>query len=151
MDKLKFQQVLDLAPPSSPQFRGLDHSVDKDAVTPGQQAGMFAANASAATPEPIVQQPQINATVLELDRSGRIVSSGTVLMSPQYPHGVIVPVDSDFHTTAVRWRQWDDSGWYTTLHAEGDQEPLQHTGGIDLIRPGATQVYVQLPIGKVLD
>jgi CubicO group peptidase (beta-lactamase class C family) len=24
----------------------------------------------------------------------------------------VVPVDANFHTTAVRWRQWDDQGWY---------------------------------------
>ncbi len=115
LDRLKFQQVLDLAPPTSSQFRVLDAGVDKDAITRTERARMYAAS---IVPKPISQQPQIDATVLELDRAGRIVSSGTVLMSPQYPHGVVVPVDSNFHTAAVRWWQWDDLGWYTN-HAVG--------------------------------
>ena len=115
MDRLRFQQVLDLAPPSSAQFRALDTGVDKDATTPARRAQMYATDAN---PQPISQQPQIDATVLELDRAGRIVSSGTVLMSPQYPHGVVVPVDQNLHTDAVRWWQWDDLGWYAN-HAIG--------------------------------
>lgn len=83
LDGLAFQEVLDLAPP--------------DPARAGQ---------------PIQQQPQIDATVLELDRAGRITGGATVLMSPDHPHGVVVETDDDFHTTGVRWRQWDDDGWY---------------------------------------
>lgn len=111
MDSLQFQQVLDLAPPSSAAFRVVDPGVDKDAVTPAQRARAYAASAS---PQPIVQQPQIDATVLELNRAGRIVASATVLMSPQYSHGVIVPVDENLATGQVRWTQWDDLGWYAS-------------------------------------
>jgi Beta-lactamase enzyme family len=134
MDGLQFQQVLDTAPVTSPQFRALtSNSVDKDAKTPAQRAKMFAADAD---PLPISQQPQIDATVLELDAHGKPVSSGTVLMSPQYPHGIVVPVDSNFHTTAVRWRQWDDSGWYTN-HAQGtiDIVPGRESAPIDFMEP----------------
>jgi Beta-lactamase enzyme family len=133
MDRLQFQQVLDLAPPGSAQAKALSSSVNKDARTPRQLAHMFA---SAAAPQPIVQQPQIDATVLELDKRGRIVSSGTVLMSPQYPHGVVVPVDQDFHTSDVRWRQWDDSGWYTN-HGQGtiDVVPGRENAPIDFMLP----------------
>lgn len=61
---------------------------------------------------PIAQQPQLDATVLELDKSGRITSSGTVLMSPVYPRGLVLPVNEDFGTDQVRWTRWDDHGWY---------------------------------------
>ena len=134
MDGLQFQQVLDTAPVTSPQFRALtSNSVDKDAKTPAQRAKLFTADTD---PLPISQQPQIDATVLELDAHGRPVSSGTVLMSPQYPHGIVVPVDSNFHTTAVRWRQWDDSGWYTN-HAQGtiDIVPGRESAPIDFMEP----------------
>lgn len=110
MDRLDFQQVLDLAPPGSAQFAVLDRGVDKDASTPAQRARMYAADTD---PQPISQQPQIDATVLELNRADQIVSSGTVLMSPQYPHGIVVPVDQNLATDQVRWTQWDDLGWYT--------------------------------------
>jgi hypothetical protein len=104
MDGLRFQEVLDTAPPTAAQLRSARNPVDKEA----QRTRPFAA----ADPKPIVQQPQMDATIIELDKQGRPVSSGTVLMSPSYPHGVAVPVDRNLSTTSVRWRQWDDAGWY---------------------------------------
>jgi hypothetical protein len=88
MNALNFQQVLDTDPPSS------------------------------AAGEPISQQPQIDATVLELNEIGQITSGSLVLMSPQYPHGVAVPLDQNYSTDDVEWSQWDDTGWYTD-HAVG--------------------------------
>src|SRR5262245_22916838 len=85
MDQLNFEEVLDLAPPGSAQARALEAGEDKDA------AADRVPSHAVADPQPIVQQPQVDATVLELDRHGRPVSSGTVLMSPQYPRGVVVP------------------------------------------------------------
>src|SRR5947207_6360671 len=133
LDKLKFQEVLDLAPVQSAQFRALAVGSDKDAITPAQRAMQYATNTA---PQPIFQQPQINASVLELDDAGRIVSSGTVLMSPQYPHGVVVPVDGNHHTTAVRWRQWEDDGWYTN-RGQGtiDVVPGRDTAPRDFMLP----------------
>jgi hypothetical protein len=134
MDQLHFEQVLDLAPPTSAQARTLGaQSVDKDATTPEQRAKRFAA---LAEPQPIVQQPQIDTTVIELDEHGRAISSGTVLMSPQYPHGIVVPVDGNYHTDGVRWRQWDDAGWYTN-HAQGtiDIVPGRENAPIDFMEP----------------
>ncbi|MFI0485959.1 serine hydrolase [Actinomadura sp. 9N215] len=104
MDQLRFQEVLDTAPPTTAQLRTTRNPVDKEA----QRTRPFAA----ADPKPIVQQPQMDATIIELDGRGRPVSSGTVLMSPTYKNGVVVPVDGNLSTTSVRWRQWDDAGWY---------------------------------------
>ena len=134
MDQLGFQEVLDLAPRTSAQFSALSTGVDKDASTPRQRAEQYAA--AAVSPQPIFQQPQIDASVLELDPAGRIVSSGTVLMSPQYPHGVVVPVDANYHTTAVRYRQWDDAGWYAN-HAQGtiDVVPGRESAPLDFMSP----------------
>jgi hypothetical protein len=136
MDQLHFEQVLDLAPPTaSAAARTLAaQSVDKDATTPRQRAQKFAALVDA--PQPISQQPQIDTTVIELDKHGKPVSSGTVLMSPQYPHGIVVPVDGNFHTDAVRWRQWDDAGWYSN-HAQGtiDIVPGRENAPLDFMEP----------------
>ncbi|HEX2315803.1 MAG TPA: serine hydrolase [Thermomonospora sp.] len=106
MRDLRFQEVLDQAPPASPQARALSGGVDKERRNGHRD--LFAN----ADPQPIVQQPQIDATVIELDRWGRPRSSGTVLMSPLYKDGIVVPVDRNLTTKAVRWRQWEDSGWY---------------------------------------
>ncbi|MET8385564.1 serine hydrolase [Streptosporangium canum] len=133
MTELRFEQVLDLAPPGSPQARTLADVVDKDAKTAGDYARLFA---EAADPKPIVQQPQLDVTVLELDRRGRPVSSGTVLMSPQYPRGIVVPVDENFRTDQVRWRQWDDAGWYAN-QGKGtvDVVPAREHAPIDFMLP----------------
>jgi beta-lactamase class A len=134
MDGLAFGQVLDLAPVMSAGLAAQAVGTDKDATTHAQRAQGYAATAAAA--QPISQQPQIDASVLELDDTGRIVSSATVLMSPQYPHGVVVPVDRNFHTTAVRYRQWDDTGWYTN-HAQGtiDVVPGRESAPLDFMEP----------------
>ena len=104
MDGLRFQEVLDTAPPTEEKARTMVNPVDKEA----RRLLPF----TAADPKPISQQPQMDATIIELDQSGRPVSSGTVLMSPRYKNGVVVPVDRNMSTTSVRWRQWDDAGWY---------------------------------------
>lgn len=126
MDELAFQEVLDLAPPARIAVK----------ATAEKGAGPRARTLAAAAAEPISQQPQIDASVLELDRHGRITDSATVLMSPQYQHGVVVPVDGNHHTTAVRWRQWDDAGWYAN-QARGtiDIVPGREDAALDFMSP----------------
>ncbi|GLZ11332.1 hypothetical protein Acsp04_15670 [Actinomadura sp. NBRC 104425] len=131
IDRLRFEEVLDTAPPGTAQAGALRTAVDKEATqSPRQRARLYAA---AADPKPIVQQPQMDATIIELDRKGRPVSSGTVLMSPLYKDGVVVPVDRNLSTTSVRWRQWDDAGWYANkgqgsidVVAGRENAPLDH-------------------------
>jgi hypothetical protein len=41
MNQLTFQQVLNLAPPGSAQFRALDSGVGKDASKPAERARMY--------------------------------------------------------------------------------------------------------------
>lgn len=131
LDGLAFQQVLDLAPPGCTQ---------RD---------------EGAGPRPIAQQPQIDASVLELDAEGRIVSSGTVLMSPRYPHGVVVPVDRDLHTTAVRWREWDDAGWYANQgHGTVDVVPGRENAPLDFMLPypaSVLKVMVAFGVLRLVD
>jgi hypothetical protein len=133
MDGLAFQEVLDLAPRTLPQAAALTASVDKEAYTPAERAQSLTTRAAA---QPIFQQPQINATVLELDSAGRITGSATVLMSPQHPKGVVVPVDRNLHTTDVRWREWDDAGWYAN-RAQGtvDVVPGREQAKLDFMLP----------------
>src|SRR5689334_20910480 len=64
LDQLAFQEVLDLAPRASMPATA-PATVDKEAEAPLR-------NAAIAAPQPIFQQPQINATVFELDRLGRV-------------------------------------------------------------------------------
>jgi hypothetical protein len=135
LDQLQFEQVLDTNPPTgAAELNALrQDNVDKEAKKPPKKADLLAAVAAA---EPITQQPQIDLTVIELNRAGRPVSSGTVLMSPQYPDGKVVSVDRNLHTTDVRWRQWDDAGWYAN-HGQGtiDVVPGRENASIDFMSP----------------
>ncbi|GII95523.1 serine hydrolase [Sinosporangium siamense] len=127
MNDARFQEVLDLAPPGSTQAMRLADVEEKMARTPSEYSRLF----TAADPQPITQQPQLDVTVLELDKHGNPLASGTVLMSPQHPDGVAVPVDRNYRTNAVRWRQWDDNGWYAN----------QGRGTIDIV-PGREQAPI---------
>ncbi|GAB7040338.1 MULTISPECIES: serine hydrolase [Catenuloplanes] len=126
LDGLAFEEVLDTAPPTTAAARAAVVTTDKELATV-RRAPVFA---------PIVQQPQIDATVLELDAAGRITGSATVLMSPQYPDGVVVDVDRNLHTTDVRWREWDDAGWYAN-EARGtvDIVPGREDASLDFMSP----------------
>ncbi len=135
LDSQQFEQVLDTNPPTSTaELNALrQDGADKEAKQLPPKAELRAAAAAAA---PITQQPQIDLTVIELNRLGRPVSSGTVLMSPQYPDGKAVPVDDNLHTTDVRWRQWDDAGWYAN-RGQGsiDIVPGRENAPIDFMSP----------------
>ncbi|MEU6713627.1 hypothetical protein ABZ897_19295, partial [Nonomuraea sp. NPDC046802] len=144
MAGLRFEEVLDLAPPGSAQARTLARVVDKEAQTTADYAKLLA---KAEDAKPIVQQPQLDVTVLELDRLGRLVSSGTVLMSPRNPQGVVVPVDENFHTTQVRYRQWDDAGWYANKgQGSIDIVPGRENAPIDFMLPYPASV-LKLMVG----
>ncbi|MDP9799457.1 hypothetical protein J2S43_007969 [Catenuloplanes nepalensis] len=127
LDGLAFEEVLDLAPPATAAARAAVVTTDKEELATVRRA---------AAPAPIVQQPQIDATVLELDPDGRITGSATVLMSPQYPDGVIVDVDRNLRTEDVRWREWDDAGWYANA-AQGtvDIVPGREDASLDFMSP----------------
>ncbi|WP_221762655.1 serine hydrolase [Nonomuraea sp. WAC 01424] len=146
LGRQRFEQVLDTNPPTS--ATDLDalrrEGAAKEAKQVPQKADLRAAAAAAA---PITQQPQIDLTVIELDRLGRPLSSGTVLMSPQYPEGKIVPMDDKLRTSAVRWRQWDDAGWYAN-RGQGsiDILPGRENAAIDFMSPYPASV-LKLMVG----
>jgi Beta-lactamase enzyme family len=105
VDLLKFGEVLDTSPPTAAQPASVDVDPEKRLTGPERAPKrMAAALADAAR---IHQQPNLDVTVIELDGEGRPVTSGTVLTSPTYENGVIVPVDRNLHTTAVRYRHWN--------------------------------------------
>ncbi len=60
---------------------------------------------------PARQVPNVDVTVVELATDGRPLSTADVLLSPRYPDGKVVPVDTNLATDQVRWRYWDDSEW----------------------------------------
>jgi hypothetical protein len=122
VDAQHYQEVLDTAPPSLP-------GPPSAAAAPGK-APVEPANAPAvpekydpapadraptlhalAAAKPIHQMPNVDTAVIELDDQGHPTAAADVLLSPQYPHGVTVPLGTGMSTEQVRWRRWDDTEW----------------------------------------
>ena len=137
-----FGDLLDTTPPGSAQARALDAQPESESGRPKHAPALSAAAATT-----IHQQPQVDMTVIELDGKGRPVSSGTVLMSPKYKDGVVVPVDENLRTTAVRYRLWDTDQWDAD-NGQGtiDTVPGRENAPIDYMEPYSASI-VKLMVG----
>lgn len=63
-------------------------------------------------PSPLISQTSnIDVAVIELDRTGRPTDAADVLLSRDYPEAVLVPVNSDLGTTAIRFLRWNIGRW----------------------------------------
>jgi Beta-lactamase enzyme family len=102
-----FKDVVDLTPPDL--AAGLAYSrggaAEKYDSPDRQRVG-------AAAPKPLHQTPNLDVAVIELDDFGRPLAMADVLLSPQHPKGVVVPLDRrTLSTDQVRYRWWDDTEW----------------------------------------
>lgn len=67
---------------------------------------------SGAVPAPrVAATPNVDVAVLSLHPSGRVAGAANVLLSRDYPDGVLAPVGRDLGTSAVRFRAWDIDRW----------------------------------------
>ncbi|MCP2261679.1 Beta-lactamase enzyme family [Streptoalloteichus tenebrarius] len=103
-----FKDVIDLTPPTTVKaFRS--GAPEKYDTTPAE---LVARTQAAVEPKPLHQTPNLDAAVIELDGAGRPLAMANVLMSPQYPNGVVVPLNrKKLATDQVRYRWWDDTEW----------------------------------------
>ncbi|GHH44229.1 hypothetical protein GCM10017774_43440 [Lentzea cavernae] len=102
-----FKDVIDLTPPepSAPP----PEQQDKYDPSPAELASRTRSRTDGT---PLHQTPNLDAAVIELDPLGRPKSVANVLLSPQHPNGVIVPVQAPGLSTAqVRYRWWNDREW----------------------------------------
>src|SRR3712207_292967 len=99
-----FQDVLDLTPPGLTASRA--GAPEKHDPLPAAEA------ARPVEPKPLHQTPNLDLAVIGLDPLGRPTAMADVLLSPQYPNGVVVPLDRrTLSTDQVRYRWWDDTEW----------------------------------------
>ncbi|GAB3005845.1 serine hydrolase [Saccharothrix stipae] len=104
-----FKDVLDLTPPELVAASKAGAPEKYDPLAPEEAA---AAGVNAAAARPLHQMPNMDLAVIELDRFGRPIAMADVLLSPQYPNGVVVPLDKrELSTDQVRYRWWDDTEW----------------------------------------
>jgi beta-lactamase class A len=55
----------------------------------------------------IAHPPNVDVAVIELDANGRPIDAADVLLSRDYPDGILVPVNRDLGTTAIRYLRWN--------------------------------------------
>jgi hypothetical protein len=104
-----FKDVIDLTPPA-PAARSAGQREKYD-QSPAELMRRAQARTLAAG-QPLHQTPNMDAAIIELDAVGRPKSVANVLLSPQYPNGVVVPVNhKGLSTDQVRYRWWDDDEW----------------------------------------
>ncbi|QFZ17005.1 serine hydrolase [Saccharothrix syringae] len=101
-----FKDVLDLTPPELVAASRAGAPEKYDSAPPAEP------RLGAAAARPLHQTPNLDLAVIELDRFGRPAAIADVLLSPQYPQGVVVPVNRvELATDQVRYRWWDDTEW----------------------------------------
>jgi hypothetical protein len=90
---------------SAVRAAGFDQTIDSAVKLSGVQGAWYG-----ATPE----TPQVDVSVLELDAKNRVRNATNVLLSRDYPNGVVVPVGSDLSSKEVRYRKWDANRYHGT-------------------------------------
>ncbi len=102
----------------------------------------------------ITQSPNVNVAVIQFGADGRMVDRAYVLLSRDYPDGLVVPLDDNLGTSKVRFRRWDiersDGGTYAsddnhqlTVKGWTNNPPL--TEADDLV-PGRTNAPYQFMV-----
>jgi Beta-lactamase enzyme family len=79
--------------------------------------------------------PVVDAAVIELDASGRATGVANVVLSKDYPGGVVVPVGADLGTTQVRWRRWDTEQWDAGSRGSEDVVPGREDAALEAMSP----------------
>ncbi|MSU33188.1 MAG: hypothetical protein EXS25_11170 [Pedosphaera sp.] len=113
-----------------------------------------AANEDAAKPglpKPIAHVPNVDVAVIQLDPKGKVVVCANVLLSRDYPEGLIVPVSLDRGAASVRFRRWDIARWNGGVFNPGELMPVTTKGWTNHpplkenedIVPGRTNVSFQ--------
>lgn len=101
--------------------------------------------------QPVAHMPNVDVAVIELDADGHAVGVADVLLSRDYPDGVVVPIDASLGSSAVRWRRWDidrynggtfDQTTGQQLTAKGWTDNPALTGDDDIV-PGRESAPLQ--------
>ena len=101
--------------------------------------------------KPVAHTPNVDVAVIQLDADGRAVACANVVLSRDYPNGLVVPVDVNAGAGAVRFRRWDIERWNGGTFAAGTNQALTTKGWAnnpplteaDDIAPGRTNAAYQ--------
>ena len=99
----------------------------------------------------VAHPPNVNVAVIQLDAEGRMMDRACVLLSRDYPDGLIVPLDKNTGASSVRFLRWDIERSDGGTFARGDGHQLTTKGwtnnppltAADDIVPGRTNATYQ--------
>ncbi len=102
-------------------------------------------------PKIIAHVPNVDVAVIQLNPQGQVLACANILLSRDYPEGLIVPVSLNHGASSVRFRRWDISRWNGGEFASGESVPLRVKGWTnhpsltddDDILPGRTNASFQ--------
>lgn len=86
---------------------------------------------------PVPYMPNVDVAVIELDGNGQAVAAANVLLSRDYPNGVVVPIDraggpaGSYGVSGVRWRRWDIDRYNGGTFSQTDGSQLTVKGWAD--------------------
>jgi beta-lactamase class A len=96
------------------------------------------------------QPPNVNVAVLQLDAQGKLLDRAYVLLSRDYPAGLVVPLDKNLGASSVRFLRWDidrsnggkfsSDGTRTSEKGWTNNPPLM---AADELVPGRTNAAIQ--------
>ena len=76
----------------------------------------------------IAHTPNFNIAVLQFDASGKLADRAFVLLSRDYPKGLIVPLDENLGAGSVRFLRWDIDRFNGGTYSSKDGQALSHKG-----------------------
>jgi len=86
---------------------------------------------------PVRYMPNVDVAVIELDGDGHVTAAANVLLSRDYPDGVVVPIDRNggsagsYGVSSVRWRRWDIDRYNGGTYSQTDGHQLTVKGWAD--------------------
>src|SRR5215212_3778140 len=87
--------------------------------------------------QPVQHLPNVDVAIIELDRDGHATAAANVLLSRDYPNGVVAPVDraggtaGSYGVSSVRWRRWDIDRYNGGTFSQTTGEQLTEKGWTD--------------------
>jgi hypothetical protein len=79
----------------------------------------------------VAQMPNVDIAVIQLDANGGLKDVANVLMSRDYPTGLVVPIERNYTTSSVRWRKWDIQRWDGGTFSDKNGKQLTTKGWTD--------------------
>jgi hypothetical protein len=79
----------------------------------------------------IAHMPNVDVAIIRLDSAGHMTDRANVMLSRDYPNGLVVPLDPNGGATSVRFIRWDIARWDGGTFSDSNGKQLTVKGWID--------------------